>query len=431
MAKMAALSWSLCFLCYFSLASIITIDAKNTFHVHETLKNGETLISSNSRFELGFFNVSSRSTESTRDSKYLGIWYAGIKPLTAVWVANRMQPLFGNRVELHINSDGSLWIRDDEGNDVCFVKLKQSISTPSLILLDSGNLVLKDGISDTGERYQWQSFDSPSDTLLPGMKLGWDFKLSTNRNLKSWNGDYVFGIKTASLAELVLEKNGVVQSRWGPWNGRRFNGSRIIRNNPLFRVAYHYGDDGVYFMFEMKDDSILLRLLLTSVGEVQFLKWGNETLSWAPVVTLTKDACHKYGPCGAYATCQADDKVCRCLEGFIVNSPRDWGAFDFSGGCRRRNALNCGDGSDGFVKYKVHKLPSNYEVVKGVSSERCGNYCLKECKCMAYTSSSVYGSHRDCLVWLDALVDIRASVVDGDELYIRMARAELGTSASF
>lgn len=45
---------------------------------------------------------------------------------------------------------------------------------------------------------------------------------------------------------------------------------------------------------------------------------------------------------------------------------------------------------------------------------------------MAYTSIDIYGNGSECVVWLDKLVDIRDSTHDGDELYIRMARAELG-----
>lgn len=58
---------------------------------------------------------------------------------------------------------------------------------PEAQLLDSGNLVLKDQNNGTSrESYQWQSFDHPSDTLLPGMKLGWDLNSGQERYLTSW-----------------------------------------------------------------------------------------------------------------------------------------------------------------------------------------------------------------------------------------------------
>ena len=50
-------------------------------------------------------------------------------------------------------------------------------------LLDSGNLVLRDVVAGT---YLWQSFDYPSDTLLPGMKLGWDLRTGLKRSLSAW-----------------------------------------------------------------------------------------------------------------------------------------------------------------------------------------------------------------------------------------------------
>ncbi|KAF6144988.1 hypothetical protein GIB67_013339 [Kingdonia uniflora] len=50
-------------------------------------------------------------------------------------------------------------------------------------LFDSENLVLKDGNSVS---YLWQSFDYPSDTLLLGMKLGWDLKRGPGRYLSAW-----------------------------------------------------------------------------------------------------------------------------------------------------------------------------------------------------------------------------------------------------
>ncbi|TXG67186.1 hypothetical protein EZV62_008461 [Acer yangbiense] len=49
-------------------------------------------------------------------------------------------------------------------------------------LLDSGNLILLDQHSQV----LWQSFDYPTDTLLPGMKLGYDHSTGISRSLVSW-----------------------------------------------------------------------------------------------------------------------------------------------------------------------------------------------------------------------------------------------------
>lgn len=49
--------------------------------------NGDTLISSAGRFELGFF------TPKDSHNRYVGIWYKNITPMTVVWVANHENPL--------------------------------------------------------------------------------------------------------------------------------------------------------------------------------------------------------------------------------------------------------------------------------------------------------------------------------------------------
>ncbi|KAL3627604.1 hypothetical protein CASFOL_028967 [Castilleja foliolosa] len=414
-------------LLFLSLTSLIitTIDAKNTLTPPQSLNHGQTLISDNNRFELGFFNASS-TRDPTQNSLYLGIWYKQIKPLTVVWVANRLTPLRGDHhVNLIINLNGHLLLHDDQGNIIPFAKPDRPVRKPSLVLLDSGNLVVK----ENDKKYIWQSFDYPTDTLLPGMKLGRVGNSNPTRFLTSWrnsedpsDGDFVFSVDSdKSSDQLLLEKNGLIQSRWGPWDGKKISGTDMKNNNnTVFRIVYYYGPDEVYFSFEMLDDKILLRMVVSPAGTVQFLKWEVGSGAWVPMVTLNKDVCDRYGSCGPYGVCYANGPSCRCLEGFEENLPYDWRA-----GCRRRNVLNCSDG-DHFVRYGSLKLPDKFRVWRGLGSEQCGDSCLKACACMAYTIIDIYGKGNECVVWLDQLFDLRDSSPDGDEIYIRMARSELG-----
>lgn len=340
-----------------------------------------------------------------------------------------------------MNSDGDLILEDDQGNVVRLSRLnhQQHLFRSSLVLLDSGNLVLvlEDAKNETDKRCVWQSFDFPSDTLLPGMKLGWDLQAQMNRVLKSWStsenpfpGDFVFRIESHESPQLLLEQNGATGSRWGPWNGKRFSGTTTnIQDNPVFRTVYHYSSEEVYFTFEMVDHSVLLRLVVTSFGAVQFLKWRSSSGTWVPMMTLNKDVCDRYGSCGPYGICYADDPGCHCLKGFVANSPHDWRSLDCTDGCRRNHALNCSSNGDGFVKYTGIKLPDKFTVWPGLSSKECEDHCFKECNCMAYANVDIYGNGRDCVVWLDKLIDVRYSGRDGDELYVRTARVDLGTAS--
>ncbi|XLT50633.1 hypothetical protein HN873_043237, partial [Arachis hypogaea] len=76
----------------------------DTITQFESLRDGNTLVSEDESFEMGFFSPSNNS------NRYLGIWYKGIPVKTVVWVANRENPVKDNSSKLSINSEGRLMI---------------------------------------------------------------------------------------------------------------------------------------------------------------------------------------------------------------------------------------------------------------------------------------------------------------------------------
>ncbi|CAL5344767.1 unnamed protein product [Camellia sinensis] len=179
--------------------------------------NWGALVSARGDFKLGFF-----STSNLR-SRYLGIWYNNIPVQTIIWVANRHRPLN--------DSSGGLKIGDD-GN---------------LILLDSGGIV-----AWSTESYIWQSFDHPSDTLIAGMKLGWDLRVGLDRYLTSWKsaddpspGDISYRFDLDGLPQGVIRKGSVKQYRTGIWNGLQFNG--VEPQNSIFNSNFIDNSEEVYF----------------------------------------------------------------------------------------------------------------------------------------------------------------------------------------
>ncbi|KAM0897161.1 hypothetical protein ACQ4PT_022729 [Festuca glaucescens] len=94
-------------------------------------------------------------------------------------------------------------------------------------LLDSGNLVVRDRASSL---HLWQSFDHPSNTLLPGMKTGKNLWTGAEY-ITSWcsstdrsPGPYRRGTETEGLPENTVWRGNVKTYRTGPWNGLYFNG---------------------------------------------------------------------------------------------------------------------------------------------------------------------------------------------------------------
>lgn len=58
--------------------------------------------------------------------------------------------------------------------------------------------------------------------------------------------------------------------------------------------------------------------------------------------------------------------------------------------------------------------------------KECESVCLKNCSCTAYSNIDIRQGGIGCLLWFDELVDIRDYSAKGLDLYVRVARADLG-----
>ncbi|PHU26539.1 hypothetical protein BC332_04871 [Capsicum chinense] len=384
--------------------------ANDSLFPNQALTDGMNLVSSNKIFELGFFG-----SPPFIGKRYLGLWYKDIGSSTAVWVGNVLDPLRCG--ELVFNQRGCIFLQDYIGTTISVYKPNQIVLRPVLKLLDSGNLVFGDSRNLTAGEYLWQSFDHPVDTLLPGMKLGWDQKTGIDRSMRSWRtsvdpapGDYLFRLDSGDSGhspQLVLEKKQRRVSRWGPWDGQKFSGSDALMENNYFRPMFNSNTDAFYFTFEAKYDWSL-KLTLNLEGKIEFLRWNNATKRWDIVNTLNKDICDQYRTCGPFGVCIGKDPRCWCPDGFTAASQDDWNKKDFTEGCRRITPLNYTD-KDVFVKNTGLKLPDNATYWGMLHPEECVEKCLKESSCMAYTNININGNGSKCLVWLGWLLDMRRS----------------------
>ncbi|CAJ1961486.1 unnamed protein product [Sphenostylis stenocarpa] len=398
-----------------------------------SIADGQELISAGQNFSLGFF------TPGTSKSRYIGIWYKNITPRTVVWVANRDHPLNDSSGNLTVAADGNIVLFDGASNRVWFTNSSRSIQEPIAKLLDSGNFVLMDGKNSDPDSYIWQSFDNPTDTMLPGLKLGWDKNLGINRYLTSWKsandpspGNFTFRFDQKEFPELVIRQGTNITFRSGIWDGIRFNsddwlsflGIRAFK--PQLSVtsteAVYWDEPGDRLSrYEMKDDGLLQRYI-----------WDNKNFKWTLMHEARKDFCDNYGTCGVNGICNIKNvpAYCDCLKGFIPNSPDEWDSFNWSGGCVRRTPLNCTQG-DGFQKLSWIKLPMllQFWTNNSMSLEECKVECLKNCSCTAYANSAVNEGPHGCLIWFGDLTDIRQLINEEGvqlDLYVRLAASEIG-----
>ncbi|KAJ6918076.1 G-type lectin S-receptor-like serine/threonine-protein kinase B120 [Populus alba x Populus x berolinensis] len=401
----------------------------DTLLVGQSLSASQTLISQNGTFELGFFKPGASL------SIYLGIWYKNFENKTIVWVANRESPSDPASSKLELSADGNLVLLTNVTNTIWSTAPASSMSntsTAEAVLLDDGNFVVRDG-SNPPTIY-WQSFDYPTDTWLPGGKLGINKHTGQVQRLISWKnsedpapGMFSFGIDPNGSSQLFIEWNRS-HRYWssGVWDGKIFTLLPTMRLNYIFNYSYVSNENESYFTFSVYNTSILSRSVIDVPGQMQqFARLGDP--SWFRFWSLPAQA-EVYGLCGAFGVMNENSSshYCECLVGFKPLVQNDW-----SSGCIRKFPLQCQNKKsigkqDGFLKMSILTLPANSKTYQKVSAERCRLYCMEICSCMAYADNNNSG----CLLWEGDLVNLKQSAIAagrviGAEIYIRLAASEL------
>ncbi|GER53365.1 S-locus lectin protein kinase family protein [Striga asiatica] len=371
----------------------------DTISTSQFIKDSDVLVSSGQTFELGFFSPGSST------NRYLGIWYRNITVRTPVWVANRDSPVRNTTSGvLTVNPSGQLLILDESNNNntIWSSNTSRTARNPVVQLLDSGNLVVQEANNNQTENYLWQSFDHPTDTLLPGMSI------TAGRQLSSWRtnedpapGVFTFGFDSSGYPQVVIAGGGAILYRLGPWNGIQFS----PRQRPVFEPGPF---TSVYYSEEGGDESVVARFTLSPIGVGQRWTWvRGQSQEWVFSYTFPADVCDTYRQCGPHGWCDPGrNPVCACLEKFVPRVEGGWSRSDWSAGCVRRRALNCRD--DVFLRYSGIKLPYSrdtwYNGSLGV--EECMAVCERNCSCMAY-SNMMRNGRSGCMVWFGDLVDVR------------------------
>ncbi|XP_060957632.1 G-type lectin S-receptor-like serine/threonine-protein kinase At1g61490 isoform X1 [Cannabis sativa] len=400
----------------------------------QPLSPKQTLVSSNQVFELGFFNPTNSS------NLYLGIWYKGdSSPHSVVWVANRENPLSSLTSPLvQISSiNGNLELLSNQNSSVIWsTELDISSNTTQAILLNNGNLVLKDSISGSE---LWQSFHNPGDTFLPSSVLGFNLKTGDNYKLISWKsetdpspGNFSFGIAKKKPPEAVVWIGSEIYARSGPWDKLKFTG--VPEMGSSYKSPYNLVEEveeGTTYLYFNNgyNDSVVSKVLLSPDGMVTIMLKDRVGGYWYASYQ-GQNECDQYGICGPFGVCKiTESPICKCLKGFKPKSMEEWSEGNWSGGCVRESELNlCHNKSDGDVFGVIGEVcvPDFYEYIEngGNTIDSCHALCLKNCSCIAYSFINGIG----CLVWSDSntLLDITQfeSNTTGDDLFFRLSGSE-------
>ncbi|EXC29548.1 G-type lectin S-receptor-like serine/threonine-protein kinase [Morus notabilis] len=248
---------------------------------NNTVKDGDVLLSGQKTFALGFFSPGKSRY------RYVGIWYYKDPEKTAVWVANRDDPINETSGVLAIDSKGRLIIYAKDQNSPIWsanVSVPSEKSSSSFIakLLDVGNLVL---IKQDNSTVIWQSFDYPTNTYLPFMKLGLNRKSGLNRFISSWKsaddpgtGNCTYRIDSTGYPQMFAYKNRVPFWRAGSWTGQRWSGVPTMTNGFLDNTSYVNNQDEISVMYGISTDSnsVFSRFVIEESETVRQFTWQDQ-----------------------------------------------------------------------------------------------------------------------------------------------------------
>ncbi|XP_073109384.1 G-type lectin S-receptor-like serine/threonine-protein kinase At2g19130 [Elaeis guineensis] len=381
------------------------------------------MVSRGGNFELGFF------TSGNPHKYYLGIWYKKVSKQTVVWVANRERPVFNtSSSELKLSKNGNLNIVMHSKNIIWSSSSMFTASNSTIAVLhDDGNLVIKD---DSNSHFSWQSFDHPTNTWLPGAKLGYDRFSKENRYLTSWRNSED---PSPGLFSAEVNPNGfhhfLLISRNRQYWPSGIEDILLFSSIPALKKFYsfNYVTDGntSYFNYFVHDSSVISNYMLDFTGQMKRRVWNNEIRDWVVHCIFPSDPCDVNTLCGPFSSCRNySSPSCECLRGFEPLSMEDWNLGDHTGGCVRKAPLQCGE-IDGFMKLSNVQLPVSPEPLALGSAKKCEVACFNKCSCVAYSYD------KGCLIWNGEILNLKtlsdSAISEGGSgvLYLRLASSEL------
>uniref|UniRef100_A0A0D3G018 Receptor-like serine/threonine-protein kinase n=1 Tax=Oryza barthii TaxID=65489 RepID=A0A0D3G018_9ORYZ len=397
-------------------------------HAKRLISPSDMLISKGGDFALGFF-----SPATSNQSLFLGIWYHNISERTYVWVANRDDPIAASSsATLSISNNSALVLSDSKGRTLWTTMASpNSIVTEDdgvyAVLLDSGNLVLRLSNNTT----IWQSFDQPTDTILPNMKFLVRSYGQVAMRFIAWKGpddpstgDFSFSGDPTSNFQIFIWHETRPYYRFILFDSVSVSGATYLHNSTSFVYETVVNTkDEFYLKYTISDDSPYTRVMIDYMGNFRFMSWNSSLSSWTVANQLPRaPGCDTYGSCGPFGYCDLTSAVpsCQCLDGFEPVGSNS------SSGCRRKQQLRCGD--DHFVIMSRMKVPDKFLHVQNRNFDECTDECTRNCSCTAYaytnlTATGTMSNQPRCLLWTGELADAWRDIRDtiAENLYLRLA----------
>lgn len=299
-----------------------TSSAKNVLRRGSSLSvedDSDILISPDKTFSCGFYGMG-------QNAYWFSIWFTNSKDRTVVWMANRDRPANGRGSRVSLRRDGAMVLTDVDGS-IIWETNTTSTDVGRAELLDTGNLVLK----GPGGKVLWQSFDFPTDTLLPNQLFTKRTKLVARLHSGSYaSGYFSFFFDNDNVLRLIYDGPDISSIYWpnpdfNPFgNGRtNYNSSRTA----VFDEMGHFISSDL-LQFSAPDTGLLRikrRLTMDHDGNLRLYSLNNETGLWVISWQALSQLCNVHGICGINSICvNTPDPKCSCPPGYEITEPGNW-----------------------------------------------------------------------------------------------------------
>ncbi|XP_020421361.1 G-type lectin S-receptor-like serine/threonine-protein kinase LECRK1 [Prunus persica] len=310
-----------------------------------------------------------------------------------VWTAQRDGPLVSSNSMLLLTRDGLL-LQTEQGKQVPITG-NLSIKARSAAMLDYGNFVVYDHRSQV----IWQSFDSPTDTILGGQNLnsGMDLVSSVSSTNHS-SGRY--WLKMQADGNLVSYQINITTPEASYWNSNTNGDMKLSLTVRGFLVLLpETGTGSAHPLATGSDDprnnrTIIYRATLDADGIFRLYLHNYSVMSRRSRVLIVwsnlHDQCEVRGVCGFNSYCalifgKTNKTDCHCYPGFVIN-PND----EFRGCYKNGSDDGCTGNENQRLRYNMASIdhilwPGDhpYSVVRLEKLQVCSDSCLEDCSCKA------------------------------------------------
>ncbi|RVX12787.1 G-type lectin S-receptor-like serine/threonine-protein kinase LECRK3 [Vitis vinifera] len=326
----------------------------------------------------------------------LAIWFNKVPERTVVWSANRDSLVqTGSRVQL--TTDGEFMLNDPKGKQMWKADLN-STGVAYAAMLDTGNFVLA-GHNST---YLWQSFNHPTDTILPtqilnqGSKLVARFSevnyssgrfmliLQTDGNLVLYTTD--FPMDSANSAYWATATVGIGFQVIYNESGDIY----LIGNNrrKLSDVLSNKEPTGEFYQRAILEYDGVFRQYVhpKSAGSGPPMAWSPLSAFIPENICTNITASTGSGACGFNSYCTLGDHqrpICKCPPGYTFLDPHNEVK-----GCRQDFYPEiCDEGSHETGRFDFERMTnvdwptSDYDRFQLFTEDDCRKACLEDCFC--------------------------------------------------